>query len=689
MDFIWGGDIKEYNQTLVFSLKLTQKCDKLIVCAVDYYSVFGDGKLLSYGPSRAAAGYVRKREVDIADINEITIKVTSYKTDCFSCDLQNPFFGAEVLRRGKIVYNTNDFCCYKELKKIKDMPRFSPQRGFAEGVDFTEDKTANEKTYPVESPEIIGGGEDRCLYNTVKPLPPVYGKFEGIKDYKSPYWENLPKIAAFLKGFSIEKDFVKKTQTGYNCASFSFDREYTGFIGFCAIAEKETELFIVFDEYLPEGKFNYCRSSCNQLIYAKLKKGENRFLSAEPYALKYIKAIYSGDIDIKIDLTIYQNDFKDNIEISGNEKFVKVFNAAENSFRQNAVDIFMDCPSRERAGWLCDSYFTGMSERLFTGKNEIERVFLENYLIANTPEIPQGMIPKCFPAEHVNGMYIPNWAMWFVAECAEYVERTGEISFIDKCKSKVYGILKFFDKYVDEFGLLENLESWVFVEWSDCNKKDYVCGVNFPSNMLYSYALEKAAVLFGDATLKEKALNIKKQIKRLSYSGGFFVENAVRENGVLKPCENHLTETCQYYALFTGIDCDEEFKNKIIREFGPKRTTAYPEISKSNMFIGYYLRLFWLCNEGYYDKVIDECLDYFYKMADKTGTLWEHDSPKASCNHGFASVAAVLLLRCATGYVTVKDGNAILSENKSDKFSDVKVKFDYSGENESFYEKQN
>ena len=39
-----------------------------------------------------------------------------------------------------------------------------------------------------------------------------------------------------------------------------------------ASLEKETELFIVFDEYLPEGEFNYCRSGCNQLIYAKLTK---------------------------------------------------------------------------------------------------------------------------------------------------------------------------------------------------------------------------------------------------------------------------------------------------------------------------------------------------------------------------------------------------------------------------------
>ena len=34
---------------------------------------------------------------------------------------------------------------------------------------------------------------------------------------------------------------------------------------------------------------------------------------------------------------------------------------------------------------------------------------------------------------------------------------------------------------------------------------------------------------------------------------------------------------------------------------------------------------------------------YFTKMANATGTLWEHSRPNASCCHGFASYIAVLL----------------------------------------------
>ena len=37
------------------------------------------------------------------------------------------------------------------------------------------------------------------------------------------------------------------------------------------------------------------------------------------------------------------------------------------------------------------------------------------------------------------------------------------------------------------------------------------------------------------------------------------------------------------------------------------------------------------------EKLLENIRGYFLKMAELTGTLWENDSPTASCNHGFAS----------------------------------------------------
>ena len=102
----------------------------------------------------------------------------------------------------------------------------------------------------------------------------------------------------------------------------------------------------------------------------------------------------------------------------------------------------------------------------------------------------------------------------------------------------------------------------------------------------------------------------------------------------------------------------------MLEEFGPmSKVDVYPQVGKSNMFIGYYLRLFWLLEENENQRVLDETLQIFYPMAMLTGTLWEHNDSHASCNHGFTSVIAVVLLRALVGFKEIKDGKLIFDKN--------------------------
>ncbi len=82
-------------------------------------------------------------------------------------------------------------------------------------------------------------------------------------------------------------------------------------------------------------------------------------------------------------------------------------------------------------------------------------------------------------------------------------------------------------------------------------------------------------------------------------------------------------------------------------DFGAKRGArlVYPDVHKSNAFIGNFLRLMTLVENGDKKMLKDECIAYFSKMADLTGSLWEMDDPcYCSLNHGFASYVAHLLV---------------------------------------------
>lgn len=681
MQFVWGGVRAEANQELTFTYRAEEPFDGLTLCAADFYRVWADGKFVSYGPERTAEGYARVRRLSFSGVREVVVRVAAYNVACYTCDQQLPYFAAEATRGGKAIAQTCDFVCERDSYKRQDVPRYSFQRGFLEVYDLRRPERKKISVYPVEAPILLEGNGDTADYAEAEFRFLEKTKFCGFDEVLEVWWKDNPLYRTAEGAFDVQKDLIDETKTGYCAEDYELPSERSGFLRLIVETDEEVKIFAVFDEILPDGKWIFRRSANNDFVSWTLPAGRHEVMSAEPYAFKYLKILSNGKAKIVPSLITLENGGANCISVEGNTRLKAIFEAAAATFRQNAVDILTDCPGRERAGWLCDSYFSAQAERLFTGNNKVEKCFLENYILANVPEIEKGIIPDCFPAQHPDHAYIPNWAMWFILELYDYFLRTSDREIVERAKQKVYDIVNFFTTFLNEYGLLENLRGWIFLEWSVSNDASYVTGVNFPSNMLYAMMLETVDKLYGAPALSEQAKRVRSQIRRLSYDGNFFADNAVRSDGELVRCARHVSETCQYYALFTGMETDEKYRRKMAEEFGPLRTDAYPEVGRSNMFIGNYLRFFWLCGIGERKRVILESLDYFSGMAEKTGTLWEKDFPMASCNHGFASVAAVLLLRCITGYETVKNGVPVFDEkfDSSEKYG-IKVSFSYPGQ---------
>jgi alpha-L-rhamnosidase len=290
---------------------------------------------------------------------------------------------------------------------------------------------------------------------------------------------------------------------------------------------------------------------------------------------------------------------------------------------------------------------------LLSGHQKIETAFLENYALPKSfAFIPDGMLPMCYPSDHNDGVFIANWALWFVVQLQEYKSRGGSEKLIESLRPRVEKLFKWFERYQNNLGLLEKVPSWVFVEWSKAN--DFVQDVNFPSNMLYAGALNAAAQLYGNQSWKRQADGLRKVINELSFDGSWYVDNAIRKSDGSLAVTNNRSETCQYYAFFFDVASPKsrpELWRTLTSEFGPKRDTktVHPDIHISNAFIGNYLRIEVLSRAGLITQILRESTSYFGYMAERTGTLWENTDSSASCNHGFASHVAVMLLRDVVG----------------------------------------
>lgn len=687
---VWlAGRETEMNTTLLLRAVLPQTEDiTLAIAAHTKYQIFVNGAFFADGPARAAHGYFRVSIYSLAPVltrpeNVVCILAAGYNANSFYLTDQPSFVCAELTCDTGVLYATGrsrPFAAAEYPYREQRVQRYSFQRPFTESYVYPPDydrvltdpsfqpgpcalcETAPKTFIVRETPY--------CDYEQLSAVA-VCGRgvmgpasemrrfgdrsLTGIGPLLKGYRENelscfvmaeLFRLAPFLTDRAVTPAAsLRLAENGF--AVYDMGLNTTGFPHLRVRAETDLSLYAVFNEQLPEsGVPEPDANSCVNVVKWQLAGGREYELTAfEPYTYRYIQLISAGG-EARADLVAQYRECYPSGEIVNarsmpDEGLQKVYDAAVETFRQNATDIFMDCPSRERAGWLCDSFFTARSEFALTGKNRVEHAFLENFILAPSfAHIPAGMLPMCYPADHYDGVYIPNWAMWYGLQLEASRTRGDGEALIAAAKERMYALAEFLSGFENGDGFLQKLESWVFVEWSEAN--GYVQDVNYPTNMLYARFLEALAALYDDAALREKAARIKDTVRNQAFDGFFFLDHAIlNENGVPVPAPHH-TETAQYYAFFTGVATPETYPalfETLLSSFGPARDPAktYPDVPVSNAFVGNYLRLEMLYTAKQYARLKEEIRSFFLPMAEKTGTLWENMHPGASLCHGFAS----------------------------------------------------
>lgn len=718
-----------------FNAELSKKYI-LKLTGATYYKIYLNGEFLAYGPARGAMGYVRCDELSLdvnEGINKLAIEVAGYNCASYYSIPMKSFLTAEIFEDGNsLKYTGRDFkgIGLDGLRNVK-AHRFSSQRTFGEVWNFdnssslTSWKTSDELCYMDVysfgiSEKYIGREVKYPLYNIAesekleetgiikhKDLTGDKEEFER----KTEYAGHLVKISSECDGYLWEEltqnpivelygDFIPE-DIGFEKNNILSDSSYavykmpcnnTGFLRNEIKALEDTAVYIFFGEY-NSGNGLIFRSFGGpmNLITYNLKKSEipYKLESFEPYTCQYIGiGVMKGKIEIKApEIREYSYpEYKKAKFQSEDEALNLIFDAAANTFRQNTLDVYMDCPGRERGGWLCDTYFISYCERFFAGESRVEKVFLENYIMAEEfPNMPQGMIPMVYPGVSKKGTFIPQWSMWYVIELYEYAKTRADVD-TDKYRDLVYGLFGWFSRYENEEGLLEKMPGWNFIEWSKANQ--WVQDVNYPTNMLYSVMNRCAGELFSDDALIEKAKKIRDTVISKSYDGEFFRDHSLRnEKGELVLAKD-ISETCQYYAYFTGF-ADEKFEkltDVILNVCGPdnKDEKFKEKVAPANAFIGNYLRLIILLRMKKFDKAVSDVRGYFTEMAKITGTLWEHDDiSRGSLNHGFASFAGIVICFGLSGIGDINYKEKKITMDK-DYVSGINYSFSLETENGMF-----
>lgn len=688
---VWAeGQKNQMNRAFAFVLDLGKKqMGEICLSAASCYKVIADGKLMGFGPNRTAHGYARAAVYPF-NAQYITVEVQSHFVPNFCWVKREPFFACVLKTESGKEYFAEDFNCFALSDRVQKVRRYSFQRGFCETYINEKDRTAlyfckpqnaypRVKTEKAELPHLLPS----------ETLNPALSEIFAEKVIDSGYCKTSPEIAVYVdrtetligtviegfkrgewQDFSTDEisriTYLSGAKSGdYAYETLDFSRIVTGIVEVEIIAGNAGEVFFAFDEILSDEKLKTIKpfrgDTANVFKWTVKKAGVYNLSAFEPYAFRYANVITSAGVKANVKVRAYENPEAGKMLFECDDKKIEqIMEAARHTFAHNAVDLLTDCPSRERAGWLSDSFFSSVAERVFTGDNKVERAFLQNYILADKSGHPKGMIPRCYPADYYEeDGFIPNWSLWYILEIYKYFTQYGYDETVEKSRANVEGILNYFVDFENEFGVLEDLKGWIFVEWSAANNSDHINGINVPSNACYYASLLAAAKVYGIKGLKEKAEKVKDYLLKNAYVDGFFVDNLIRnEKGDIIPTGNY-TETCQYYMFF--FKCADKYTHKelfdkMLNEYGKSDSSASggnpgkKQLTPSNMIYGVYMRLELLMREQKRVELLNECVRYFYDMTQKTGTLWENNTASASCDHGFASYVSRFIIYALFGF---------------------------------------
>ena len=680
---VWAGEQQPLiNAAVGFFWDVPACRGVLTIACAGRFRLLVNGSFFAHGPERAAHGFARVEEWPIGDalvkpLNRVSIEVVAPGIASYYTIKEPAFLQAEITCGEDVVAHTAPDACEATAlpHRLRKVHRYSFQRTFSEAYRVNHGSSVWHSGGAGPAPLAVRAVSGPKLLPRRAPLPvyPVYeaspadrfsfARREVLNRWKPRFIDGIGSVS---EGFAEADLEAAPLRAWEECghlqaepaaltvlaagqgATYQLPANRTGFIMLQLVVEQPAELILAFDEIRTEFRLDITRADAVNLIAWELAKGNYALESFEPYTLQFMQVfVLRGRLRIdRIALRGYEAPLP-KPALASDPPLTAVVEAAWSTIRQNAADLLTDCPSRERAAWLWDSLYSARVANLLSGSTAFETAVLENYLLApdKLGGLPSGMLPMCYPADHPDGVFIPQWTLWLVLQVQEYAQcRRGDQDVVDRFRPKIQRLFAWFKEYENREGLLEDLPGWQFIEWSSAN--ELVQGVNFPTNWLYAASLAAAANLYGEVPLREKARGIQAETTRLAWNGKWFVDHAVRENDLLlvKP---EATETCQYYAFYFGAANPQDHASlweTLLAEFGPlpAETPTLP-LGRANFLPGFNMRFELLARYQLRQKLHAEAESFLAKMAERTSTLWEHNDTRASCCHAFAAHILVCL----------------------------------------------
>jgi hypothetical protein len=306
-----------------------------------------------------------------------------------------------------------------------------------------------------------------------------------------------------------------------------------------------------------------------------------------------------------------------------------------------AFETFFDTPYYEQLQYVGDSRIQALTELYLSDDDRLVRQAISHFDLSR---IPEGITASRYPSELPQ--YIPTFSLIWVAMVHDYWMHRDDPDFVRGFLPGIRGVLAWFERRLDQSGMVGPLEWWPFVDWVD----DWEGGVppggregrSTVISLQYVYALRRAAEIervLGSATeaARDDALadSLVAAVRRQAWDPG---------RGLFRDLPDGQRYSQQANTMALLVDAEPEGQGPALME----RILSDTTLTRATYYFGFYL-LEALERVGLGDRYVEQLEPWRAMLAMGLTTTPERPEPTRSDSHAWSAHPSYGLLATVVG----------------------------------------
>ena len=325
----------------------------------------------------------------------------------------------------------------------------------------------------------------------------------------------------------------------------------------------------------------------------------------------------------------------------------KIWDVAWRTTRNSSTEGYED-PYYEQLQYVGDTRIEALVSTIVSGDDRLMRKAISQF---DDSRLPMGLTQSRYPSYIVQ--VIPPYSLIWIDMMHDFLMYRDGPEFLRQFLPGIESVLGWFERHIDETGMLGPLEWWNFTDWADGFANGTPPGADDGHSanisLQYALALKNAADIFNHFGLKNKAGQYRNRAKSLNEQVLKHCYDAQRKLIAERPEKDVFSQHTNTFAILAGAIAPDRQKELM------KRILTEKDLIKASLYFRFYIHRAML-KSGLADEYLRRLQPWKNMINEGLTTFGEKDeNPRSDC-HGWSASPCFDFLNLTAGIRSVSPG---------------------------------